>query len=77
MYVEKPVYQGAKDVSNKSSERLIFQDCYAQIGQVIPHPCKNLERQKNLTAIVKSTFSTTQYYVRKSSVKFYQRFEYK
>ena len=35
----KLVYQGAKDVSNKSAERLICQDSYAQVGQGIPHPC--------------------------------------
>ena len=51
----KLVYQGAEDVSNKSAERLICQDCYPQVGQEIPHPCTKLERQKNLTAIVKST----------------------
>ena len=41
----KVVYQGAKNVSNKPAERLICQDCYAQVGQGIPHPCTKLERQ--------------------------------
>ena len=35
----KLVYQGAEDVSNKPGERLICEDCYAQVGQGIPHPC--------------------------------------
>ena len=43
----KLVYQGAKNVSNKPAERLICQDCYAQVGQGIPHPYTKLERQKN------------------------------
>ena len=29
---EKLIYQGAEDVSNKLAERLICQDCYAQVG---------------------------------------------
>ena len=35
----KLVYQGVEDISNKPAERLICQDCYAQMGQGIPHPC--------------------------------------
>ena len=42
----KLVYQGAEDVSNKPAERLICQDCYAQVGQGISHSCTKLERQK-------------------------------
>ena len=56
----KLVYEGAKDVSNKSTERLISQDCSVQVGQRIPHPCTKSERQKNYTAIVKSKSPTTQ-----------------
>ena len=56
---EKLIYQGAEDVSNKPAERLICQDCYAQVGQGISHSCTKLERQKNLTTIVKSTSPTT------------------
>ena len=63
------VYQGAEDVSNKPVERLICQDCYAQVGQGIPHPCAKLERQKNLTAIAKSISPTTQGKVLSSSIK--------
>ena len=65
----KLVYQGAEDVSNKTAERLICQDCYAQVGHGIPHPCTKLERQTNLTAIVKSTSPTTQGKVLSSSIK--------
>ena len=65
----KLVYQGAEDVSNKPAERLICQGCYAQVGQGIPHPCAKLERQKNLTAIVKSTSPTTQRKIVSSSIK--------
>ena len=43
---EKLVYQGAEDVSNKPAERLICQDCYAQVRHGIPHPCTKLERQE-------------------------------
>ena len=35
----KLVYQDAENVSNKSAERLICQDCCAKVGQGIPHPC--------------------------------------
>ena len=66
---EKLIYQGAEDVSNKPAERLICQDCYAQVGQGISHSCTKLERQKELTAIVKSTSSTTQRKVPSSSIK--------
>ena len=62
-------YQGAEDVSKKPAERLICQDCYAQKGQKIPHPCTKLERQENLTAIVKSTSPTTHGKVLSSSIK--------
>ena len=65
----KLVYQGAEDVSNKPVERLISQDCFAQVGQGIPHPCTKLKRQKNLTAIVKVTSSTTQGKVLSSFIK--------
>ena len=65
----KLVYQGAEDVSNKPAERLICQDCYSQVGQIIPHPCTKLERQKNLTAIVKLTSPTTQEKVLSCSIK--------
>ena len=47
----KLVHQGAEDVSNKKF--------LVQVGQEISHPCTKLERQKNLTAIVKSTSPTT------------------
>ena len=67
--LRKLVYQGAEDVSNKPAERLIYQDCYAQVAQGIPHPCTKLERQKNLTAIVKSTSPTKQEKVLSSSIK--------
>ena len=60
---------GPEGVSNKSAERLICQDCYAKVGQVIPHPYTKLERQKNLTALVKSTSPTTQGKVLSSSIK--------
>ena len=65
----KFVYQSAEDVLNKSAERLVCQDCNAQMGQGIPHPCTMLERQKNLTAIVKSTSPTAQGKVLSSSIK--------
>ena len=65
----KLVYQGAEDISNKPAERLVCQDCYAQVGQGIPHPCTKLERQKNLTAIVKSTSLKTQGKLLSSSLK--------
>ena len=42
----KLVYQGAEDVSNKPAENLIFQDCYAQVGEGIPHPCMKLGRKR-------------------------------
>ena len=61
--------QGAEGVSNKPAERLICQDCYAQVGQGIPHPCTKLERQKNLTAIVKSASKTTKGKFLSSSIK--------
>ena len=57
---EKLIYQDSGDVSNKPAERLICQGWYAQVGQGISHSCTKLERQKNLTAIVKSTSPTTQ-----------------
>ena len=63
------LYQGAEDVSIKPAKRLICQDCYAQMGQGIPHPYTKLERQKNLTAIVKSTSPTTQGKVLSISIK--------
>ena len=44
-------------------------DCYAQVGQGIPHPCTKLEIQNNLTAIVKSTSPTMQGKVLSSSIK--------
>ena len=66
---KKHVYQSAEDVSNKLAERLICQDCYAQKGQGIPHPGTMLEKQKNLTAIVKSPSSTMQGKVLSSSTK--------
>ena len=66
---ENLIYQGAEDVSNKPAERLICQDCYAQVGQGISHSCTKLERQKNLTALVKSTSPTTQRKVLSSSIK--------
>ena len=66
---EKLVYQGVEDVSNKPAERLICEDCYAQVGQGIPHPCTKLERQRNLTAIAKSTSPTTQGKILSSSIK--------
>ena len=65
----KLIYQGAEDVSNEPAERLICQDCCAQVGQGIPHPSTKLKRQKNLTAIVKSTSPTTQEKVLFSSIK--------
>ena len=65
----KLVYQGAEDISNKPAERFICQDCYAQVRQGISHSCTKLERQKNLTAIVKSTSATTQGKVLSSSIK--------
>ena len=36
---DKLIYQGAEDISNKPAERLICQDCYAQVGQEISHSC--------------------------------------
>ena len=62
----KLIYQGAEDVSNKPTERLICQDCYIQ---GISHSCTKLERQKILTAIIKSTSPTTQGKVLSSSIK--------
>ena len=46
----KLVYRGAEDVSNKPPERLICQDCYAQVGKGISLSYTKLERPKNLTA---------------------------
>ena len=66
---EKLIYQDAKDISNKPAERIICQEYYAQVGQGISHSCTELERQKNLTAIVKSTSPTTQRKVLSSSIK--------
>ena len=60
--LKKLFYQGTE-------ERAICQDCYAQVGQGIPHPCMKLGRQKNLTAIVKSKFSRKQGKVLSSSIK--------
>ena len=50
-FFAKLVYQGAEDVLNKPAERLICQDCYAQVGQGISHSGTKLERPNNLTAI--------------------------
>ena len=48
----KLVYQGAEDASNEPAERLVCQDCYAQVEQENSHSCTKLERPKGLTAIV-------------------------
>ena len=48
---------------------ILCQDCYAQVRQGIPHPFTKLKRQKNLTAIVKSTSPTMQRKVLSSSIK--------
>ena len=65
----KLVYQGAEDVLSKPAERLIFQDCYAKVGQGIPNPCTKLDKQKNLAATIKSISPTTQGKVVPSCIK--------